>query len=145
MEMKISDKTNVEVTAKISIFRTKNKVNEIVYVRNDKILGAKVGILKYFKVKSFLIHLLVGLLGGYAHYMYDTQFLGYEPNPGIISGIIFLFVIIGFFTGFKKKKLLTLVVEADETSLNKESYFSFEIGKETTDKNIEDLMYLLVN
>ena len=145
MEMKLNEKTNVEVSAKLSVFRTKNKQNaneDVLYIRNDKIFAAAVKKITRFRVRLFLLLLLIGMFGGYGHFMYDTQYLGYRWNPGIVLGIVLVFVIAGFFASWHSVKYLVLSAGGEGGKVNR---FEIPIGKDVTDKNLEDLMYLLVN
>lgn len=148
LEMKLNDTTNVEVNAKLTVFREKDKENNnknVVYVRNDKIFASEVTWIKSFKYQLFVAFVLVGIFGGFAHYTYDTMFLGYNPNPPIIFGIFFLLSVIGYSISFRKKRYFVIVVASDGPGAVSKSTFQFEIGKDVSDKKLEDLMYVLVN
>jgi len=148
MEMKLNELTNVEVNAKLSIFREKDKNNnnyKVVYVRNDKIFASEVAWVRFFRYPLFLSILLGGIFGGFAHYVYDTMVLGFLPNPPIIFGIFFVFVVAGFVLSFAKKRYFILVVASDGPGTSSKSTFKFEVGKDVSDKKLEDLMYVLVN
>ena len=142
MEVQLNEHTTVEVSAKISQFRTEGKKGkDFLYVRNDKIYGAQVTTVSWFQTKLFVIFVLIGVLGGYAHFMYDTAVLGYNPNPGIIFGIFFVLTLIGFFASFRRARVLELVVDSS-TELKT---FTFKLGKDVSEAKIEDLVDILVN
>ena len=142
MEVILSAKTTVTVTAKISQFKTKTKqAEDFMYVRNDKIYGAQVTSARTFKWNLFGIFVLVGLLGGLAHYLYDTQILGYNPNPPIIAGIVALFLIIGVIVALGKKRVLELVLDSNQSK----DLVTFELDKEANPAHVEDLVDILVN
>lgn len=142
MEVQLNEYTIVEVTAKLSKFRVMKKdKQDFLYVRNDKVYGAQVTTHKWFCTKLFVIALFVAIFGGYAHFAYDTMVLGYEPNPGIIFGIFFVITVIGFFVSFRKRRVLELVVDSNTS----QKTFVFPIGKETSEKQVEDLVDILVN
>lgn len=148
MEMKLNELTNVEVNAKLSIFREKDKNNnnyKVVYVRNDKIFASDVAWVREFHYPLFLSLFLAGVFGGFAHYTYDTMILGYNPNPPIIFGIFFVFVVVGFIISFRKKRYFSIVVASDGPGASSKDTFRFEVGKDVSDKKLEDLMYVLVN
>jgi hypothetical protein len=142
MEVQLNEQTKVEVNAKLSIFRTTIKdQHDVLHVRNDRIYAADVSNRKGFSKVRFAIFFFAGVLGGYAHFMYDTQFLGFEPNPGIIFGIFFILVVIGFFVSFTKRRTLKFTVDSSEEGTS----FEFPISKDLGEKELEDLMEILVS
>lgn len=142
MDVQLNEHTNVEVNAKLSVFRTvvKDK-HDVLHVRNDRIYAADVSDRRGFSKFRFAIFFFVGVLGGYGHYMYDTQVLGFEPNPGIIFGIFFILLVIGFFVSFTKRRTLQLTVDSNKQPV----MFEFPISKELGEKELEDLMEILVS
>jgi hypothetical protein len=142
MEVILSAKTAVTVTAKISQFKTETKQGQdIMYVRNDKIYGAQITTAPTFTWTLFFIFLAVGVFGGLGHYLYDTQFLGYNPNPPIIAGIFALFTIIGVVVSIRKKRILELVLDSNQSK----DLVTFTLDKEANQAHVEDLIDILVN
>jgi hypothetical protein len=141
MEVKLNDKTTAIVNAKITVFQTEGKnKNDVVHVRNDKVYGARIATRSWFCGKRFALFVLLALLGGYAHYMYDTVVLGYLPNPGIITGIVLGVLAIGGFVSLRRRRELELVVDSGIPTV-----FRFPLGKDIAQDKVEDLADILVN
>lgn len=142
MEVKLNDKTTAIVNAKITVFQTVGKQStDVVHVRNDKVYGARIATRSWFCGKRFLLFVLLAILGGYGHYMYDTAVLGYEPNPGIIAGIVIVLLAIGGFVSMRKRRELELVLDSSTNG----TLFRFPLGKDVPQDKVEDLADILVN
>lgn len=142
MEVTLNAQTTVTVTAKISEFNTTTKKGQdFMYVRNDKIYGARVTTKKWFAVKFFLLFVLAGLLGGLGHYLYDTAVLGYDPNPVIIGSIFLGLSLIGVAVSFRTSRILELVLDSNQSP----SFVTYEVGKEANEGQLEDLVDIIVN
>jgi hypothetical protein len=141
MEIILNKNTKVDVLAKTSLFKIKHKKNEdIIRLRNDKVYAGKLVKKSFFSVKTFFLFILLGVLGGYGQFMYDTQYLRYNPNPRIISGIILVFLVIGFVVAQKKRRVLMLTVDSA-----KSSEYVFPMDKTTDLKKVEDFIEIIVN
>lgn len=146
MEVQLNEFIKVEVESRVTIFHLNNeekKVEKVLYLRNDKIMGAELATYKFFSFKRLFVVLALAVLGGAAHFLYDTQILGYVANPTIISLIAAGIFIIGLFFCFTKSRHLKILVDSDDTGPLQRSRFSFPVGKNITEKKLLDLMYLL--
>ncbi|QMS85508.1 hypothetical protein [Candidatus Xianfuyuplasma coldseepsis] len=145
MELQLNEKTLVEVSAKISVFKTIDKTGAIarqVTVRNDKIFAAEVATHRFTNYRLLLWMVVAAIFGGFAHYAYDTMFLGYNPNPPIIFAIFFVILIIGLIISVGKKKELRFVVQSGSAQ---PEMLRFDVGKDVPEKKLIDLMDVLVN
>lgn len=146
MEVQLNEFIKVEVESRVTIFHLNNeekKVEKVLYLRNDKIIGAELATYSFFSFKRLLVVLLLAAVGGAAHFLYDTQYLGYVPNPPLIAAIVGGILFIGFFFCFTKSRHLKVLVDSDDTGPLQRSRFSFPVGKNITEKKLLDLMYLL--
>jgi len=147
MEVQLNEFTKVEVESRITIIRLNNekkKQLQMLYLRNDKIIGAELAMRRKFTLYRFLIVLLLAVLAGLAHFLYDTQFLGYVANPTLISGLFMTVLIIGLFFCFAKAKYVKLLVESEgPNSILKVDRYSFKVGIEVEEKKLTDLLYIL--
>lgn len=145
MEIQLNQFIKVEVESRVTIFHLNNeeKVEKVLYLRNDKIIGAELAKYKFFSFKKFFIVLLLAITGGLVHFLYDTQVLKFEPNPTLISLIAGGILIIGLFFCFTKSRHLRVLVDSDDTGPLQRSRFSFPVGSEISEKQLMDLMYLL--
>jgi len=146
MEVQLNEFIKVEVESRVTIFHLNNeekKVEKVLYLRNDKIIGAELATYKFFSFKRLIVVLFLSALGGAAHWFYDTQILGYVPNPTLISLIAVGVFLIGLLFCFTKSRHLKVLVDSDDTAPLQRSRFSFPVGKNITEKQLLDLMYLL--
>lgn len=147
MEVQLNEFTKVEVESRITIIHLNNekkKQLQMLYLRNDKIIGAELAMRRKFTLYRFLIVLGLAVLAGFAHFLYDTQFLGYVPNPTIISALFFTVLVIGLFFCFVKGKYVKLLVESEgPNSILKVDRYSFKVGIEVEEKKLTDLLYIL--
>lgn len=147
MEVQLNEFTKVEVESRITSIQLNNekkKKLQMLYLRNDKIIGAEVALRRKFSLDRLFIVLFLAVLAGSLHYLYDTQYLGYVANPPLIAGLFSIVLIVGLFFCFAKGKYLKLLVEAEGTSsVLKIDRYSFKIGADVEEKKIMDLLYLL--
>jgi hypothetical protein len=117
MNAPLNKQTTLTIEGGMTKIRTKHKNHDdIMQLRNDKINGVQVDSKIRFVGKRFLIFVAVGILGGLAHYLYDTQFLGYNPNPTIISAIVAGVTLIGIPFSFGKERVLRILLDARTTT-----------------------------
>lgn len=147
MEIQLNEFTKIEVESRITSIQLKNeKKNELqmLYLRNDKIIGAEVAVLKKFIIWKFYIVLFLAVLAGAGHYFYDTQVLEYLANPPLIVGIFSAVLVIGLFFCFGKRKFLKVLVEAEGSNgFRENNRYSFKVGPDVEEKKLMDLLYLL--
>ena len=147
MEVQLNEFTKVEVESRLTIFHLNNaekKVQKILYLRNDKIIGAELAKYRFFSFKKFLFIIVIGLLVAAGQYVYDTVQLGYEPNYTNMAlfGLVTIIVLTPLF-GFTKKRHLKILVDSDESGPLNRNRFSFPVGGNISEKKLMDLMYLL--
>ena len=142
MEIKLNRFTTVQVSAKTSLFQTqKGKKKTFVQIRNDKVTGAKIVTKTWFSKILFALFFSFALIGGYAHYMYDTVYLEYNPNPGLITGIILVITLIGFLLSIRKKTVLEIFLLGTTSGQS----LNFPLDKTTDPNKLADLVDILVN
>lgn len=145
MELQLNEKTLVEVSAKISVFRSIDKTGAMsrqVMVRNDKIFAGEVATHRFIKYRLLLWMFVVAIFGGFAHYAYDVLFLGYNPNPPIIFGIFFVISVIGLAISVGHQKELRFILQSGSAEPD---MLHFRIGKDVPEKKLIDLIDVLVN
>ena len=147
MELSINSYTIVEIESNVAIFRLtqtdKKSLEKIIYVNKHKIFGAELTYTRFFNVRSLVIFIIIGIIGGGGFWGYQT-YAGQVPDMLIIGAIIGVLSVVGVFRAFQKKRSLVVVVETDDFSILTKNRFSFPIDKSITDEKVEDLMYKLV-
>lgn len=150
MEVQVNNCTVVEVESRMTIVNhlPKNpKHGKKIKMRNDKIVGAEMRFKRAFALKRFGIVFALGLLGALAHYLYDTQFLGYVANPTLMSAIGGGIIFIGLFFCFPKNKqvfkILINVYEGGLSAKFRNKHIELVVDESADSNKLEDLMYLL--
>lgn len=140
MKVQLNKNTTVTVEEGLTKFRTTRKQKEdLIVLRNDKTYSVNIQTKRQFLLSRFLILFAIGLLGGLGHYLYDTQFLGYNPNPPIIGAIVAVFTIVGLVISFVKQRVFTVIMD------DRARYKSFviPIDKDVNQEELEQLIDIL--
>ncbi len=140
MEIKLNKVTTVQVSAKTSIFVSEKK-KTFMQIRNDKVVGANVSKKIFFCKIRFSLFVILALVGGYAHFMYDTVYLEYNPNLGLITGIILSIILLGFIASVKKKRVLEIFL----LGTNATQTITFNLDKTTDKEKLNDLVDIIVS
>ncbi|MCF7927355.1 MAG: hypothetical protein K9L74_07275, partial [Candidatus Izimaplasma sp.] len=120
----------------------KNQHDKLLYVRNDHIIAAELKLIK-FRCIRFLIFLVIGLVGGIGHYLYQTLESNYSPDLPISLIIIGVFSIVGLIVSLFRKRQLRIITKTADLSQKK--IFTLPIDKDVEEKELEDLIYILVS
>lgn len=113
----------------------------LVYQNKGKIAGGRIARIRQINWLLFFLFILIALLGGAGHYLYDTMILEYDPNPLIIGSIVAGVTVIGLFVSFRKRLVLDILPDA-RVAINR---IRFYLQKDLTDENCKDLLEIIGN